>query len=214
MKRTTRGIALASSLFAALLLLPICFTACSKEKEEPAGKSKEAAINPYSSESVFTEVKKKLEKNPDDVDTLYHLADLYDRNNLYPQAIETYEKVVKLKPDMGYAYLKIGTAYDRIDKPAEAVAAFKRAEKHMPNYPVLYNNMGVAYGKMNKLNEEVICLKKAIRLRPTYTAAHFNLGITYLKLKDKKEAKKQYDELMKFDEGAAQLLMKEIDKAP
>jgi tetratricopeptide (TPR) repeat protein len=213
MMKTTHATALATSLLVALLIFSLGIPACSKEKEHPAAKAHTAAINPYSSESVFTELKQKLQKNPDDVEALYHLADLYDRNGLYAQAIETYKKVLKLKPDMGYAYLKMGTAHDRLDQPAEAVAAFKKAEKYMHNYPVLYNNMGVAYGKMNKLNEEVSALKKAIKLRPTYTSAHFNLGITYLKLRNKKEAMKQYDALMKFDEGAAKVLLKEIDKA-
>jgi tetratricopeptide (TPR) repeat protein len=198
---------------AALLLVSLGFTACSKEKEPSATKSKGAAINPYSSESVYTELKKKLDKDPNDVDALYHLADLYDRNAQYTEAVETYGKVVKLKPTMGYAYLKMGTAYDRLNKPAEAVAAFKKAEKYMPKYPVLFNNMGVAYGKLNKLDEEIAALKKAIKLRPTYTSAHFNLGITYLKLRNKKEAMKQYEALMQFDEGAAKVLLKEIDKA-
>jgi tetratricopeptide (TPR) repeat protein len=194
------------------LLFALTVTACSKKEEQPSEKTHAAAINPYSSESVFTEVKAKLEKNPNDVDELYHLADLYDRNGLYAQAIETYKKVLKLKPDMGFAYVKMGTAHDRLNQPAEAVAAFKKAEKYMPKYPVLYNNMGVAYGRMNKFNEEVVALKKAIKLRPAYTSARFNLGITYLRLHNKKEAMNQYNALMKFDEGAAEVLLKEINK--
>jgi tetratricopeptide (TPR) repeat protein len=213
MMKTTRATALATSALALLLLFSLGVAGCSKKEDHPSGKTKEAAINPYSSESVFDEVKKKLEKNPNDVVELFHLADLYDRNNLYPQAIETYKKVVTLKPDMGYAYLKMGTAYDRLNQPAEAIAAFKKAEKYMPTYPVLYNNMGVAYGKLDKLNEEVAALKKAIKLRPSYTSAHFNLGMTYLKMRNKKEAMKQYDALMRFDEGAAKMLLKEIEKA-
>jgi tetratricopeptide (TPR) repeat protein len=196
-----------------LLLFSMGLTACSKEEEQPARKTREAAINPYSGESVYAELQKKLEKNPNDVDALYHLADLYDRNAQYAEAVETYKKVLKFKPDMGYAYLKMGTAHDRLNQPAEAVAAFKKAAKYMPNYPVLYNNMGVPYGKMNKLDEEVAALKKAIKMRPAYTAARFNLGITYLKLRNKKEAMKQYDALMEFDEGAAKVLLKEIEKA-
>ncbi len=204
---------LAPLLLLAAVLLSLSFASCSKEEEHPRTKESAQSVNPYTSDSVFIELKKKLDKDPNDVDALYHLADLYDRNAQYAEAVEAYGKVVKLKPDMGYAYLKMGTAYDRLNRPAEAVTAFKKAERYMPNYPVLYNNLGVAYGKLGKLNEEVTALKKAIKLRSSYTSAHFNLGITYLKLKNKKEAMKQYDALMKFDEGAAELLRKEIDKS-
>jgi tetratricopeptide (TPR) repeat protein len=197
---------------AALILIVVVFglsflVSCKKKQEQP---SVNPAQNPYSNESIFFQVKQELAKNPNDPDALYHLADLYDRNSQYAEAIETYKKVVKLKPDMGYAYFKIGTAYDRLNQPDKAVSSLKEAAKHMPGYAVIYNNMGVAYGRMGKLNEEVAALKKAIQLRPHYTSARFNLGVTYLKMKDKKAAMKEYEELQKFDEGAADALLQRI----
>jgi tetratricopeptide (TPR) repeat protein len=193
-------------LFVFVLSLPL-LVSCKKKEEQPASSP---AQNPYSNESIFFQVKQELAKNPNDPDALYHLADLYDRNSQYPEAIETYQKVVKLKPDMGYAYFKIGTAYDRLNQPEKAISAFKEAAKHMPKYPVIYNNMGVAYGNLGNFKEEVTSLKKAIELRPRYSAAHFNLGVTYMKMGNKKAAMKEYAELQKFDEGAAAALLKEI----
>jgi tetratricopeptide (TPR) repeat protein len=193
-------------LFVFLIGLTL-LASCKKKEEQPAGNP---AQNPYSNESIFFQVKQDLAKNPNDPDALYHLADLYDRNSQYPEAIETYQKVVKLKPDMGYAYFKIGTAYDRLNQPEKAVSAFKEAAKHMPEYAVIYNNMGVAYGHLGKLNEEAASLKKAIQLRPRYSAARFNLGVTYLKMGNKKAAMKEYEELQKFDEGAADALLQKI----
>jgi tetratricopeptide (TPR) repeat protein len=197
-----------SFLASALLVLP----SCKKKEEQPA--QQPAAVNAYSSESVYSEVKEQVKKNPNDVDARYHLADLYDRNGLYKEAIEEYKKVAALKPDMGYVYVRMGTAYNQMNQPADAVEAFKEAIKHMPKNPVAYNNLGIAYGKLGKYDEEIAMMKKAIQIRPTYTTAHFNLGMTYLKLRDKKSAMKQQAELMKFDEGAAETLLKQIEKAP
>jgi tetratricopeptide (TPR) repeat protein len=193
-------------LFIFVLSMPL-LVSCKKKEEQPVSSP---AQNPYSNESIFFQVKQELAKNPNDPDALYHLADLYDRNSQYPEAIETYQKVVKLKPDMGYAYFKIGTAYDRLNQPEKAIEAFKEAAKHMPAYAVIYNNMGVAYGNLRKFDEEVASLKKAIQLRPRYSAARFNLGVTYMKLGNRKAAMKEYEELRKFDEGAAAALLKEI----
>jgi tetratricopeptide (TPR) repeat protein len=186
---------------------------CSKG-EQPSEKKSGPAINPYSTTSVFDEVQQKLRENPDDSDALYHLADLYERNAQYKEAIDAYKKVLKIKPDAGYVYFKIGTAYDRLDQPAEAVNAFQSAIKYMPAYAVAYNNMGVAYGKLNKPDKEIAALKKAIKLRPKYSSARYNLGITYLKMGNKKAAIEQYEALNDFDEGAAETLNKEILKAP
>jgi tetratricopeptide (TPR) repeat protein len=204
---------MALSLIGLLMLLLATTYACSKGDQTPE-KPSGPAVNPYSSESVFDEVQRKLRENPNDAEALYHLADLYDRNAQYKEAIETYEKVLKIKPDSGYVYFKIGTAYDRLNQPADAVPAFQSAIKHMPTYAVAYNNLGIAYGKLNKHKEEVNALKKAISLRPRYSSARYNLGVTYLKIGDKKAALSEYEAIKEFDEGTAEALMKEIRKTP
>ena len=190
-------------------VIPV-LTSCKKSEEPPQEKTSSVPLNPYTTDSVYNQVKEQLKKNPNDVGALYHLADLYDRNSQYVEAIATYRKVLKLKPDMGYAYFKIGTAYSRLNKPEDAVKAFKDAKKLMPDYPVLYNNMGVAYGKMQKYEEEVRELKEAIKLRPRYSTARFNLGVTFMKIGKKKDAMKEYAELKKFDEGIADALLNAI----
>ncbi len=203
----------ARNLLVILFVAIFWVVSCAKEESAPEKAPPQKAVNPYSSESVFSEVQKKLEKNPDDVDALYHLADLYDRNSQYTEAVATYKKVLKLRPDMGYAYFKMGTAYDRLNQPAEAVNALRMTIRYMPKFATAYNNLGVAYGKLEKYSDEAAALKKAISLRPTYSAARYNLGMTYLKTGNRKAAMQEYEALKKFDEGAAETLMKEIKKA-
>jgi len=212
--RTGNTLCKANLSFAGLLLLLLSLVLACSKGEEPSKKASGPANNPYSGESVFEEVQRKLQKNPNDADTLYHMADLFERNAQYKEAIDAYKKVLQVKPNSGYVYFKIGTAYDRINQPAEAVTAFQSAIKYMPTNAVAYNNMGVAYGKLNKTDNEIAALKKAIQLRPRYSSARYNLGITYLKTGNKKEALKEYEALKDFDEGIAEALMKEIGKAP
>jgi len=197
-----------------IMLVFIFLSASSCKKEEPRKNAPtEQALSSYAGESVLQEVTKKLKENPNDVEALYHLAYLYDQDEQYVEAIETYKKVVALKPDMGYAYVKMGTAYDRINQPGEAVNAFKKAVTYMPGNAVVFNNLGVAYGKLGKFNDEISALRKAIKLRPNYTSARYNLGMTYLKLGDKKAALKEYEALKTFDESAGEGLLKEINRA-
>jgi tetratricopeptide (TPR) repeat protein len=198
---------------AVILMLAFLLSPVACKKEEPRSERIPAqAYNPYTTDSVFDEVKQKLQKDPDDVDALFHLAELYERNGQYVEATETYKHLIKVKPKAGYAYFKMGTAYDRINQPAEAIEAFKRAVQYMPKHAVAYNNMGVAYGKLNKYQDEIAALKKAIQLRPSYSTARFNLGMTYLKVGNSKAALQEYESLKKFDEGTAESLMKEIKK--
>ena len=195
-----------------MLLLPILL-ACSKGEEPSEKKAAGKAVNPYSNVTVYDEVQQKLKENPNDAEALYHLADLYDRDAQYKEAIDTYKKALKIRPASGYIYFKIGTAYDRLDQPAEAVTAFQSAIKLMPSYAVAYNNLGIAYGKLNKQDQEITALKKAIKLRPRYSSARYNLGVTYMKTGNKQAAMGEYKALKDFDEGTAEALMKEIEKA-
>ncbi|MGD1074896.1 MAG: tetratricopeptide repeat protein [Thermodesulfovibrionales bacterium] len=188
------------------------FASCGKEKAVPAKKEVQQT-NPYANESVFAEVNKKLQDNPQDADLWYRLADLYDRNGQYSEAAATYKKVIEMKPDMGYAYFKMGTAYDRLNRPEDAVAAFETTIKLMPRYAAAYNNLGVAYGKLGKRNEEIRALRKAIELRPKYASARFNLGIAYLKSGNRKAALQEYEELKDIDTGIAEALQKEMNAA-
>lgn len=209
MRTTFRGLIRSVALVVAVILCML--SACSREdsRGKPKGTS---ATSQYSADTIFDEVFKQAQKTPNDIDALYHLADLYDRSAQYAEAIETYKKVVKLKPDMGYAWFKMATAYDRLNRPADAVEAFKSAAKHLPNHAVLFNNMGTAYGKLGKYTEEIAALNKAVKIRPNYAAARYNLGMTYLRKKNRTAAMKEYEALKEFDEGMAEALHKEIEK--
>ncbi len=197
------------------LVLLAFVVSCSDKEQTPAPGGKTGQdISAYSPDSVFFEVKKKLEENPNDADAWYHLADLYDRNGQYPEAIDAYKKTIKLQPARGYTYFKMGTAYNELNKPDEAIAAFKKAIRYMPDYAATYNNLGIAYGKLGKVQEEIDALTKAVKLRPRYAIARYNLGLTYLKTNDKKAALREYESLKDYDKTMAEELMKRIKARP
>ncbi len=207
--RQTAATAAMISLCGALALFVLLTASCSREEKKPEEDTSQVDTL-YTADSVYMKVRKQLEKNPDDADAWYHLADLYDRNGQYEQAIDAYKNVVRIQPDKGYAYFKMGTAYNRIKQPAEAVKAHLKALEYLPDNPVIHNNLGIAYGKLGKFDDEIAALKKAIELRPNYAAARFNLGYTYLKKGDKEGAMQQYQALLDIDTNAAAALNKEI----
>ena len=188
-----------------VIISSIMLLSCTSESERSAP--------PDSTEkSLFEKVKEQTVKNPDDVDAWYHLADLYDRSELYAEEIAALKKVVALDPGKGYAYIKLGTAYNRSGQYEDAIVNFEKAKQYFPKNPVLYNNLAVSYGKIGKLDQEIATLEKAIALRPRYATARHNLGVALLKKGKREEALKQYAELRKFDEGTAISLKKEIDR--
>lgn len=189
-----------------------CLFSCKGKETTQVGKQG-PVYNPYSTESVYLETKQRLEAHPEDAEAWFHLANLYEGNGQYAEAIDAYKKVAKLRPSQGFVYVKIGTSYDQIGKPREAVEAFKKAVHYMPGFAVAYNNLGIAYGKLGRNREEIAALKKALQLRPRYVTARYNLGIAYLRVKDKKAALQQYELLKDVETGAADALKKEIDSS-
>jgi len=186
-----------------LLLTPFVFS-CSRETGKPATPAAEQ-------KNDIQLLREKILRDPKDADALYLLAELYERAALFPEEIETLQKVVAIKPDMGYAYFKMGTACNRIERYQEAVANFTKATKLIQNQPMLYNNLAFSYGKLGKTDLQIAALKKAIALRPGYNIARFNLGMAYLKTGQQKEALQQYTVLKDRDEAYAIALKKEID---
>ena len=121
---------------------------------------------------------------------------------MYREEVDALKKVIAIKPEMGYAYMELGTACNRLGQYRDAIENLQKAKKFLPQYAVIYNNLAVTYGKIGKVDEEIGALKKAISLRPRYTTARYNLGVVSLKKGERGEALKQLSELKKFDEGA------------
>jgi len=150
-------------------------------------------------------------KDLKDAETWFHIADRYEMAQQYPQELDALQKVIAAKPEMGYAYQKLGNTYNQLGKREEAIKNFLEAKKRLPNSPVLYNNLGWTYGQVGKVKEQIAALRQAISLRPRYATARFNLGIVLLRQGDRKGAEEQYAALLPFDEGTAANLKKAIE---
>ena len=188
----------------ALLLLPPLVFSCSRDAGNPATPVVEQ-------KNDVQLLREQIQDNPQDTEALVHLAELYDRAGLFKEEIDTLRKVVAIKPDMGYAYFKMGTACNRVEQYQDAVINFTQALQRIHNQPMIYNNLAFSYGKLGKTDQEIGALKKAIAMRPGYNIARFNLGMAYLKAGQREEALRQYVVLKDRDEGYAIALKKEID---
>lgn len=154
----------------------------------------------------------KGRNDPKDVETWFHIADLYERAQQYPQELDALQKVIAAKPDMGFAHLKLANTYNRLGKREEAIQSFLEAKKTLPANPVLHNNLGWTYGQVGKPKEQVAALRQAISLRPRYATARISLGLVLLRQGDRKGAEEQHAALLTFDEGAAATLKQEIER--
>jgi len=76
----------------------------------------------------ISELKRRLQTNPNDVAILVQLGNTYFDSNMYPESIEAYEKSLALKPGNPNVLTDLGVMYRRNGQPDEAVKRFRLAE--------------------------------------------------------------------------------------
>ncbi|HEY6004631.1 MAG TPA: tetratricopeptide repeat protein [Anaeromyxobacter sp.] len=192
---------------AALWLASAALASCS---EEPPPRPRLTAATVPKSDADL--VQEQLKKDPNDAEAWFHLAEILERASLHEREAEALKKAIELRPDMGWAHLKLGTTCNRLGRYEEAVTHFRAAEKLLKRKPTLYNNLAWSYGKLGRNAEEIAALRKAIEIRPTYATAHFNLGVALLRKGARREAEQEHRILLDLDEGAAAALLKEIER--
>src|ERR1700690_987092 len=156
-------------VMASLLLM-----SCSKEPE------KTKVQEPVTEKTLLEEIKTQTIENPRNTEAWSHLADLYERAEMYREEADTLQKVIDIDPQQGYVSFKLGNTYNRLEQYQDAIKSYAKAIKFFPKNPVLYNNLAISYGKVGKTDEEIRALQKAIALRPRYSTARYNLGIALL----------------------------------
>ena len=105
---------------------------------------------------------------------------LYDRGQ-YAQALEAYQKALKLTPQDPEAQASVGDTYLTLGRFAEAAAAYEQTVRLQADNAGAYSNLGYAYDKIGKVTESINALRSAVRLNANDAIAFNNLGATLYK---------------------------------
>jgi len=111
----------------------------------------------------------QLKTNPNDVDTLTKLGNLYYDGQAYPQAIEYYQKAVSLQPNNADVLTDMGTAYWYSGDPDKAIANFEKALAIRPNNANTLFNLGIVkwQGKKDPKGA-IVDWEKLLKTNPDY----------------------------------------------
>jgi tetratricopeptide (TPR) repeat protein len=132
-------------------------------------------------------------------DAFYDIGLMYAaRKN--PLAFEYYDNVLRLDPNnlnAGYARAKLMQDIGRTD---EAIKEYERLIKLNSNCDNCYYNIGAIYLEVKKDPKKALeNFTKAIEINPSYVEAYFARGYTYTKLKDKENAKADYNMCLRIE---------------
>ncbi|MHC4222036.1 MAG: tetratricopeptide repeat protein, partial [Planctomycetota bacterium] len=125
----------------------------------------------------------------------------------YDEAIEVYNKALKLAPKNPDVYTNLANTFADTDQVEEAIGCYRKAIELMKNKQMTEDrryNLGMAYcrlgstlGQLDRLDEAVGYFRKAIEVRPRLVLAHGQLGIMLARAGKFDEAIKEVQYVLK-----------------
>ena len=143
--------------------------------------------------------KKLIDAYPSAV-ILYNILGLIltDQEKL-DEAIEWYEKGIKIKPDFAMIYNNLGSLYKLKEDYSKSENYYKKSISLDDKIPEPQNNLGSLYLTLNKHQEAIICFKKALKINPKFYISFYNLGVLYKNTGKLEESKKYLKEAVRLN---------------
>lgn len=128
--------------------------------------------------------KSLLADDPNNLELLNSLGQLYIKASDDEKALPFYEKIIKLNPVNVDAYNNMGGIYRRLKRYDESIAILNKALGFNKNISEVKYNLGFTYKLMGKNDEACDCFEYVISENPNDVLAYNHLGSIYATKKD------------------------------
>ncbi len=151
-----------------------------------------------------------------DLGVIYWLASQGRDRLLMNKAIAQFRESLKIDSTFPFSSCALGVIYAKMDWNDKAIEKFERAVHYEPNYVEAHYNLAILYSKKGLYNKALLEYEKIIEiekrnlfpkiscgyegalLKFDYTLAHFQLASLYGRKGRLKEAKAEYEHLLKI----------------
>jgi tetratricopeptide (TPR) repeat protein len=133
-----------------------------------------------------------VKMSPDCFEAWYDLGVANHELERYDQAVQAYEKAVRLKADAA-AYANLGLVLAARGDTTEARKAHERAIELAPDNPQPLWNLSLFYEQQGEAEEAELALEQLVELKPDWPEAWFRLGRMRLGRKDYISAAEGFD---------------------
>ena len=144
-----------------------------------------------------------LAKNPGAWMAQANLGVVLARQGKLAEAIQSYERLLQLKPEYAEAYNDLGNALVEQGKLPEAIQSYERALQLKPDKAMVYINLGKALVEQGNLPEAIQNYERALQLKPDYADAYNNLGVAQARQGRLPEAIQNYGRALQLKPGEA-----------
>ncbi|XP_038059049.1 intraflagellar transport protein 88 homolog isoform X2 [Patiria miniata] len=136
---------------------------------------------------------------------LFNVANQYEANEMYQEALNTYQVIVKNKmfSHAGRLRVNIGNIYFKQRNFPKAVKYYRMALDQVPNTHKemrikIMKNIGIVFVKMGQYSDAITSFEHIMSEKPDYETA-FNLLLCYYATGDRDKMKKTFQQLLGVD---------------
>ena len=134
----------------------------------------------------------------------YNLGNvLYEQGKL-TEAIEHYQRALRIQPDYARAHGNWGVALARQGKPAEAIEHYREALAIQPDYADAHYNWGNALARQGKPAEAIEHYREALKIKPHFADAFNGWGAALARQGKLAEAIEHYQQALRIQPDHAE----------
>jgi|WetSurSiteA1Bulk_404760.scaffolds.fasta_scaffold08053_2 protein O-mannosyl-transferase len=126
-----------------------------------------------------------IQKGPNNARAYNELGAIFRDEGKYAQAMEQFQKALKINKNYAFTYYNIGYIYHKLGNYENALIYFRKAleceltpQLHMD----IFTSIGITYSETGKDEDAVIAFKRAVELLPRSIIPYNNLGRQYMKM--------------------------------
>ncbi len=106
-------------------------------------------------------------------------ADLFMVRKFFPEAIQFYQRLIKMQPQNATYFNKLGIAYHQMQRLGDAKKAYQTAAKLDPGYARAINNIAAVEYSQKNYRGAILNYLKALSISPSDPVIYSNLGTAY-----------------------------------
>lgn len=178
------------------MLLPLKGRSQEQSKEEQAAVSLYQAGKTDEALAAFTRL---LKTNPDNINALGAVAQLYINKGDYAKAYQTATDAMKLSPDAAFLAIAAATAALKLNRAPEAVRLMDALIVKEPELDYAYYIRGMALDAEGQVQQAIGAYSKTIGIKPDFAAAYYNRGADFYAISRYTDALRDFNKLLELD---------------
>jgi tetratricopeptide (TPR) repeat protein len=159
----------------------------------------------YADEKAEVELhcRKLLQDYPRSITVLNILGVVLQQLNKPVEAVEIFDQLILVKPDLAEAYSNRGNALNNLGRNEEAVESYKKAIELSPDYVDAHFNLGNILLELGKSGEALSCYDRVLELKETHLDARLNKGVVLGEMGELEMAEQEIERVIYVNDGNA-----------